>query len=132
MHVLRRLSVACVLATSVGCGSTSDHPSVARHEDPTTAPWTVAITPQRAREWTPEEAKAVLIARAAVDELAKRANAPAPEILEFRVTPEPSGWSVYVEFVGYYVEGKAGPAPGYFTVIEIDRNWNITRVVGGA
>ena len=132
MHMLQRLAAPCILGTIVGCGSTSNRPSVVQREQPATAPWTVAITPQRAREWTPEEAKAVLVARAALDEQAKRANAPAPDIIEFRVTPEPNGWSVYVEFVGYYVDGKAGPAPGYFTVVEIDREWNVTRTIGGA
>jgi hypothetical protein len=130
MNFARGLTVLPVLGMMVGCAQPSPPPpKLAQTER---ADWTVPVTPQHAKEWTPEEAKAVLVARAAVEQMAKLANAPVPDIMEFRVTPELGGWSVYVQYVGAYVDGKAYPAPGFFAVVEIGRDWNVRRIVGGA
>ena len=57
---------------------------------------------------------------------------PAPDIMEFRVEAVPSGWSVYVQYVGAYVDGKPIAMPGGFAVVYIDSDWKVARIVGGA
>lgn len=94
--------------------------------------WTAAISPERVAAWSPQEAKAVLVAWAAVERSSKHAGAARPDIMEFRVKGVPSGWEVYVQFVGGYDEGKPLPMPGNFCVVQIGPDWKVIRIVGGA
>jgi hypothetical protein len=94
--------------------------------------WTPPLSPEQVSGWSPEEAKAVLIAWSTVDRNAKNAGTAAPDIVSFRVTPCPEGWQVYVQFVGTYLGGKPVAAPGYFAVLTISRDWQVLRTAGGA
>ena len=94
--------------------------------------WAVGLTPERARSLSPEEAKAVLIARAYLEGRAKDAAGLRPDILEFRPSRMDRGWSVYVGFVGFWNNDEPQGAPGYFCTVYINENWEVTSVVGGA
>lgn len=131
MRIMRLNLLLGVLSTIAGCthSPTDGHPSP---QPPATSPqWNAPLSPEQVKGWSPEEAKAVVIARAAVEQMSMRSGGPAPDIMEFRVTPTPTGWEVYVSFVGAYVDGQPIGGAGYFTVVEVDRNWNVTRLVGG-
>ena len=94
--------------------------------------WLPAISLDQAQALSPDEAKAILIARAAVEQANLRQPEP-PAIL--RLTPERdgTGWSVHVTFVGLYdSDGTPMPGPGYFCVVHIDKDWHVTAITGGA
>src|SRR5438105_1579143 len=71
-------------------------------------------------------------ARAAVERQAQQAGQPEPAIMGFRATRTARGWSVYVQFVGLWEQGKPMGAPGSFCVVNIDGDWNVTQITGGA
>jgi hypothetical protein len=94
--------------------------------------WAPALSPDQAKALTPEEAKAILVARAALEQEAKKGDFPPPNVLAYKVTATAAGWEVYVSFVGMVDNGKVYGAPGYFSVVSIDKAWNVTGIVGGA
>jgi len=94
--------------------------------------WTAAISPTQARNLSPQEAKAILVAVGAIELQAKTEGAARPDTVDFKARPSPNGWEVYVQFGGGYADGKPVPMPGNFVTVEIDSNWNVTRIVGGA
>jgi hypothetical protein len=112
-----------------GCDSS---PTATATSPPPPHPWTSPLSPDEVKEWSPQEAKAVLVAWAAVMRESKQAGGHAPDIMKFVVKPVPTGWEVFVQYVGVYVDGKPMPAPSYFAVVEIDPNWRVIRIVGGA
>ena len=94
--------------------------------------WVPAVSLHAAQALSADEAKAILIARAAVEEMNRDSSEP-PAILELAPTREEDGWSVHVTFVGGYGgDGSPGRGPGYFCVVKIDKAWKVTGIVSGA
>jgi len=94
--------------------------------------WAVGVSPEQAAGLAGDAAKAVLVARAYLEQQAKNANAPQPQFLGFDPSPSHSGWDVRVQFVGVWRNGEPTPGPGYFAMLQIDRQWKVARVRGGA
>ena len=94
--------------------------------------WAVSLTPVEASELSGDEAKAIVVARAAIEQQAKDRNAEAPKILKLIARRTNAGFDVHVEYVGYTYRGAVGGAPGFFSSVRIDRDWNVTAIVGGA
>lgn len=126
-NVRLEMLVLGLLALVGGCAS-SRTPAATRCPPA----WTAPLTPEQVTKWLPQEAKAVLLAWAAVQQASKQAGRLAPDIMEFRVEPISNGWDVYIQYVGVYVDGKPTKTPGSFTVVYIDSDWQVTRIVGGA
>jgi hypothetical protein len=114
-----------------GCTATRSTEAVSATQ-PSAPPWTPALSPEQARRLTPDEAKAILVARAALEQQAKESGFPSPNIMAYKVTGTAVGWEVHVSYVGAAYDGKVVGAPGYFSVVYIDHAWNVTRIVGGA
>lgn len=129
---MRPTMITLILAALTGCAAKqtasvpNSQPSAAR------ARWIATLSPQQVSALSPEEAKAILLARATIEQRARDAGLPQPQVLEYRVRGNSDGWAVYVQYVGVWDEGKPRPAPGYFSTVYIDRNWAIRKVVGGA
>ena len=111
---------------ALAAGCTSSRTDMGKTYSPPPV-WTAPLTPEQVKKWSPQEAKAVLIAWAAIQQATKQ-----PDIMEFRVKPIPTGWEVYVQYVGGHVDGKPITMPGGFAVVNIDSDWKVTRIVGGA
>lgn len=94
--------------------------------------WSVSISPEQAAVLTPDAAKAVLVARAYLEQQSKNASATQPQFLSFEPTASRSGWDVRVQFVGAWRNGEPTAGPGFFTIIQIDRQWKVVRLRGGA
>lgn len=90
------------------------------------------MTVEQAMSLSPEEAKAIAIARAAVERDNFAAGYGAPQIMEFKVRKTDTGWSVYVGFVGLWDQGRPYKSIGNFCTVELDRDWQVRRVMGGA
>ena len=127
---MTRILVGAVVAITAGC--------VSEHVEQTTTPaeakglWAVGVSPERAAALPPEPAKAVLVARAYLEQQAKNANTTQPQFLSFEPTASRSGWDVRVQFVGAWRNGEPTAGPGFFTIIQIDRQWRVVRLRGGA
>ena len=116
-----------------GCTSTETYTSPPPQVDKSKIPWHVAIPLHQAQALSPEEAKAILVARAALEKGSRDANGAAPDFYQFNPSrTEDGGWSVFVGFVAFYDGGKAYPGAGYFCVVYLDKNWTVTKIVGGA
>jgi hypothetical protein len=93
--------------------------------------WTVATPSDRAAAMTSDEAKAVLVARGYIEELARKQAADAkipadqPQFLDFQPRQSAQGWDVYVEFVGEWVNDKPTRSVGHTTLVRIDRRWKV-------
>lgn len=122
-----------MLATSFalcGCRAPSppqSPPAPERHPE-----WTVPLSPEQARNWSPRQAKAVLIAMTAVQQESKNGGYPPPDMMEIRPQVTPTGYDVYVQFAGAYIDGKPVGIPGGFVVVSINADWKVTRIIGGA
>src|SRR5260221_6425337 len=96
-HVIVTLVTLGLLLTVAGCCGLSQ-----RAEDPPLqqpslpSNWTATLSPELVRNWSPEEAKAVLVALASEQQSSKQAGSPPPDIRMFKVTTTPAGWEVYV------------------------------------
>ena len=93
--------------------------------------WSPAVSLHQAQSLSPDEAKAILIARAAVEEFNQNMREP-PGILSLTPERDGDGWSVHVTFVGAYSpDGTPAGGPGYFCVVHIDKDWKMTGITGG-
>jgi len=79
-----------------------------------------------------DEAKAIVVARAAVEEAAAKIGGEMPQIMEFIVRRNGSGWVVHVQCVGGWFEGRPIGMAGNFADVFIDDKWEVTRIGGGA
>ena len=80
-----------------------------------------------AKELSADEAKAVEIARAHLDQQErKRIDA------RYNVTRVPEGFRVHVSFVTGYQGGQPIFIPGGFCVVLISTNWTVTSILGGS
>ena len=127
--MLRQVLLGAVVLIIAGC--------VSEPAGQTTVPdeakrlWSLGISPEQAAALPPEPAKAVLVARAYLEQQAKNANATQPQFLSFEPTASRSGWDVRVQFVGAWRNGDPTAGPGFLTIIQIDRQWRIVRLRGG-
>jgi hypothetical protein len=93
--------------------------------------WTVGETSGRAAALTGDQAKAVLIARAYVDEQARKPETGTglpgrqPQFIDFQPRQSADGWDVYVEFVGTWINDRPARSPGHSAVVRIDRRWKV-------
>ena len=88
--------------------------------------WLPSVSQFQAQNFDPDTAKAVLIARAAIEQSASDAHGPRPEIAELRPIDEGDrGWSVYVRY------GGLQPA-GSFSAVSISKDWKTVHIQGGA
>lgn len=117
--------VLAAVASAAGCASSRKNAPA-----PPTPPagWFAAFTPEQARALTPDEAKAVAVARAAVEKDMMELSG-----LELKAERTTDGWSVRVTHFSFdWQLPHRFRMPGNFCVVYIDRQWNVTRVVGGA
>lgn len=127
------LVLLLLMASASGCcasrgGTHSSSPPATQ-----TDAWQPSLSVEQASALPLDQAKAVLVARAALEQNAKRSGYPPPNVMAFRVTPRsPDGWEVYVEYVGASVDGQPISAPGYFCTVYIAGDWSVSRIVGGA
>lgn len=128
--VIGVMSIIAVSLASCQSSETSVSPQPRASLNP--AHWVPAMTPDDATALSPDEAKAILLARSVVEENAKRAGQPAPEILHFYPKATEDGWDVHVEYLAFWHNGEPSSAAGFFTEVLIGRNWKIIRVIGGA
>ena len=117
-------SAACAIALA-GCTTNANKPG-----GPTTAPstspgWFSSFTAEQAQGLSPDEAKAVLIARAAIEK-----QLPEPTPLAFELDRGPQGFSVKVaRFQAGQFGAKLFPL-GRFAVVYIDNQWNVVGIEG--
>ena len=108
--------------------SSCDHLATPQvRSSPTTLPilsWPVGISPDAARNLTPDECKAILVAKAAIE--SSRGDA---IHARFKVEKVGDGWVVTAFYT--YPPGYLSP-PGNFTAVWISRDWLVKRVIGGA
>src|SRR2546421_2375298 len=90
------------------------------------------VSLQEAQRLAPDEAKAILVARAAVEEAAAKAGAEMPQIMDLHVSRNGSGWVVHVQYVGGFFEGRPIGMAGNFAAVFIDDKWEVIRIGGGA
>ena len=128
---MRSLTLAIVLWALTGCAVHEGTPARGQLET-APSPWVMTLSPQQVSNLSPEDAKAILFARAAIEQQAKSAGAPSPQVLEYRVTDTRDGWEVHVQFVGLWDGGKPSPGPGYFSTVYINKDWTLRKIVGGA
>ena len=130
-HMTMRLSLI-ILALVSGCvtSETRTYREATLPSSPTR--WAVGVSPESAKVLTPDEAKAVLIARAYLESDAKEHGRTRPDILEMRANRSGRGWSVRVSFVGFWDNDEPHGGPSYFCTMEINESWEVTSVVGGA
>src|SRR5579872_1459730 len=99
MHVFRPLlPLAALLLT--GC-----YTEVSRTKTTTAADypkkWVPAVSLHAAQAFSADQAKAILVARAAIEEMNRDKPDP-PAMLELTPTRDQEGWSVRITFVGLY------------------------------
>src|SRR5882724_597427 len=105
----RLLSASFFVIALLEIGCTQSPTSLPPTSDASATPmqWSAPVTAEQVRKWSPQECKAVLTARTRIEADSKAARHPQPDVMEFRVTPTPSGWEVMVIFAGGYENGKA-------------------------
>jgi hypothetical protein len=131
--MLPRLLIGAGVLLLIGCQQSREPDRrIAPHTSNLENPWVPSLSIESAKSYTPEEAKAILIARAAVENQAKESGGGQPEIMGFNVSHVQGRWSVYIQFVGIWDNDKPIPAPSFFTVVNIDAEWKVTSIVGGA
>jgi hypothetical protein len=81
---------------------------------------------------TSDEAKAIVVARAALEEAAAKAGDAMPQIMEVHATRNEKGWIVHVQYVGGWFEGRPMGMAGFFSDVFIDERWEVKRIGGGA
>lgn len=125
-------ALAIMAASLTACQSSESSVSSRTQEKANPAPWVTSITPEDVKTLSPDEAKAILLAHAVIENNAKRAGRPAPEILHFYPKATADGWDVHVEYVAFWDNGRPYSGPGFFTDVLIGRDWQIIRMSGGA
>jgi len=128
---MRATILTLILSALTGCAA-HENSVPSNRSMAASARWIATLSPQQVSALSPEEAKAILLARAAIEQRAQDVGSPQPQVLEYRVNLTSDGWTVHVQYVGLWFEGKPHPAPGYFSTVYIDRNWAVRNVVGGA
>jgi hypothetical protein len=134
---MKRILILLLLNSTVGCAVADQRSPVKaeRDRDPPDR-WVVPLSPKQVESMSPDEAKAVLLARSFLEQDYKEQGAAAPSILEFRAAATPEGWQVYVQFVGYWIKARngwqAGPAMGNFCVVSIGKDWRVKHISPGA
>lgn len=127
MHCMMRFSLfLCVLV----CGCQTTTTTTSRVPSSSPLHWTPALTPDEAGDLTPDAAKAILVARAAIEERSKKLGQPAPPILSFQTAHEGDGWTVRVNWVATWENDQPKSMEGYFTVVHIDSKWKVTSMGG--
>ena len=94
--------------------------------------WVPPLAPGEVKALSPDEAKAVLMARSVIEENAKKEGQAAPQILHFYPKATADGWDVHVEYVAFWTNGKPTSGAGFFADVLIGRNWKVIKVIGGA
>lgn len=125
-------AMAIMSASLTACESGEKSTDSQRPAQSNVAQWAPSLAPDDVMALSPDEAKAILLARSVVEKNAKLAGQPAPEISHFYPTATADGWDVHVEYVAFWNNGKPFPGPGFFTVVRIRRNWKVVQVIGGA
>src|SRR5436190_14865739 len=64
------------------------------------------ISLQDAHRLAVDEAKAIVVARAAVEEAAAKTGGEMPQIMNLHVSRNGSGWVIHVQYVGGWFEGR--------------------------
>ena len=106
----------CQTATLESEPGFNEHASYAR--------FPIEASPGEVRALTPAECKAVLVARAALEE------SRGEEIhARFQVSMDGENWSVTAFFNP--PRGMVSPI-GYFATVRIDNSWNVKEIVGGS
>jgi hypothetical protein len=90
------------------------------------------ISVQEAQRLAPDEAKAIIIARAAVEEAAAKTGGEMPQIMGIGASRNGNGWVVHVQYVGGWFEGRPTGMAGFFADVLINEKWEVTRIGGGA
>lgn len=131
---LRNLKAALLImsVSLTACQSSHTNNSTETRVGSSSIPWVSALASGEVNALSPDEAKAVLLARSVVEESAKLAGQAAPQILHFYPKATEDGWDVHVEYVAFWINGKPFSGPGFFTDVLIGRNWKVIRVIGGA
>lgn len=124
------LVIVSVSLTACQTGHTDN--STERRVGSGSIPWVPTLTPDEVKAISPDEAKAVLLARSVIEENAKKAGRAAPEILHFYPKATEDGWDVHVEYVAFWTNGKPYSGAGFFSDVRIGRNWKVIQVIGGA
>ena len=120
-----------ILIGLVGCVSEMRSPKESSHEAPEKKAF-AALSLEEAQRLTPDEAKAIVVARAAVEEAAAKTGGEMPQIMNLHVGRNGSGWVIHVQYVGGWFEGRPIGMAGNFADVLIDDKWEVTRIVGGA
>jgi hypothetical protein len=92
--------------------------------------WTPGVTGEQARALEPATAKAVLLARATLDERARQAGRSQPQYVSFAPSRSDDGWQVEVKYVARWDNGEPVNVPEATVVILVDRHWNVIRFGG--
>src|SRR2546423_14770111 len=90
------------------------------------------VSLQDAQRLAPDEAKAIVVARAAVEEAAAKTGGGMTPIIKFHLSRNGSGWVVHVQYVGGWFEGRPIGMAGNFAAVFIDDKWEVIRIGGGA
>jgi hypothetical protein len=108
-----------------GCTSNANKPGGPTTSPSTSPGWFTSFTAEQAQALTPDEAKAVLIARTAIEK-----QLPEPIPLAFELDRGPQGFSVKVtRFQAGQFGAKLFPM-GRFAVVYIDNQWNVVGIEG--
>jgi hypothetical protein len=118
---------ATLLLTCPGCVT---EPSATLVMPVASGLWTVGVTGEQARALEPAAAKAVLLARATLDERARQAGRSQPQYVSFTPSRSGDGWQVEVKYVARWDNGQPVDVPEATVVILIDRHWNVIHFGG--
>ena len=127
------VSLLAVVALVCGCQSSGKReqlPTDQHRDQPKN--WIPALTLAEAQSCSLHVAKAILIARAALEEQAHNSGFGEPQVMEFRVEDTPTDIIVRASYVGMWDQGRPFPAPGYFSTVYIGKDWHVEKIVGGA
>lgn len=133
-HILFVLlsTVLVAIGGSLDCAASEPRERSQSNKATSTHNWVVTITPSQAMQLAPDDAKALLIARAELESQAKARDLPRPDILSLHVTREKNGWSVYVQYIAFWEGGRPYSAPGDFSVVFVGLDGQVKRITGGA
>ena len=119
-----RIAALILLLAVSGC---TDLTTPQARSAPTTLPipsWPADISPDEVRNLTPDECKAILVAKAAIESSRGEAIH-----ARFKVEKQSDDWVVHA----FYTH-PAGYAtlPGDFTAVWISHDWSVKHMIGGA
>jgi hypothetical protein len=129
---MRSASFVLLPLFALGCCNHAPEPSTTMSEPEGQPGWFMSPTTSEVAALSPEQAKALLVARAYVEAQATRS-----QMLKFQVTPasDGNGFEVMVSYMvadGHPHSARLIGMPGGFTVFQVDRNWKIVKIMGGA